>query len=648
MPHKMLMGLSGASYFQGVYPFLNWWKSGDEISVASSTHGNVKNTVTNIGYGFLDANGDLLNPVPAAVTSISRIFYAGSSVAMRTLGNKFDGEQFIAKWDGTATGSIDFLTTGNTVNTSVPGQITFTMGTSPGNTQLTLTPTNPNDPPRNIRIYQTRYATNMANGEIFSPDYVNLLKPFPVLRFMDFMRTNFSNVSPVNFSDIATEAYYQWGGVDGPKRGFPMSIVAKLAIATGATRVHVNIPEIANDACVTAMATALKTALNGTGIVAQYEYENEPWNQGFSALGYNITQGNALFGSDPDGSNFYGYRASQIMFIIRGVYSNRALWRGVLGTQTVTPSYTTGCFAGFDRWKAATSSSLSTFDLFDAVVVAGYFGDAVTTAPTSGATNANPAVISAPYHPYQTGDVIKFFSDQAGWSALNNTYQTVGAVVAGGSGTYALAGVNSTGFASYVYSYGNYSTKAKIWQLMDQSAALNSSSPGTYPTIYTYFNQQVTQSILTGTCPFGYSTSDNGTIPGLATIYFPAQMALATGRGLELNMYEAGNNIVGTAALIANGGVAQLNDYVIQYGYSAENAPLFSATSTAFFKVGGKYPAKFTDVGMPSYYGTWPAVRFFKTTANGNTDDTGNPVWQATLGFNNNKIPDTYTLRFGA
>ena len=116
-------------------------------------------------------------------------------------------------WDGTATCIIGGGGVGRKVAPKSilngGGRGTFRFGHNPGNTWATFTITNVNDPPRNIRIYQTRYAANIKSGEIFNPDWLAQIRNFGILRFMDWMVTNNSGIA--EFSQIADERYFAWG-----------------------------------------------------------------------------------------------------------------------------------------------------------------------------------------------------------------------------------------------------------------------------------------------------------------------------------------------------------------------------------------------------------------------------------------------------
>jgi hypothetical protein len=67
------------------------------------------------------------------------------------------------------------------------------------------------------------------------------------------------------------------------------------------------------------------------------------------------------------------------------------------------------------------------------------------TADTSGATQANPVVVSAAGHPFSNGDTVRIYGVE-GMTALNDSTYTVANAT---TDTFELAGVDGTGFAAY-------------------------------------------------------------------------------------------------------------------------------------------------------------------------------------------------------
>ena len=698
-------------------PFLNWAKVSSSWTLNRTAGGALSGAAIWSAGGYLNtATGELSNPLPSDVTSFSFLFFTQPiDPVMVTAGCKYDGETWVARWQGSATGNIDFLTTGGTQDKSVAGQISFTMGTAPGNTQLTLTPTNTNDPPHSIFIYQTRYAANVANGEMFNPDWLAQVGKFRTLRVMDWMGTNQMLDSQTDSSQFPTEAYTGWGNFNGgPLNGMPLSVLAKLANATGC-RIHFNFPHAASDQCITDVATFFKA---NTNLVVEYELSNEMWNFSFHQFGYFLYQGCRNFGkkianivastsptsititghgfttgqptgflvNDPNFSALNqttvnctvidantitipvstsgfgsftntdswasqdqsrypkqsGYRSAQMMNIIRGVYNDATRWEGVLPSFTTGAAVSTNLLVGIAKWKSDTSSSLNVSDLFKAIYITGYFGDAQPTGtPVSIGVGTTP-IINEVAHGRHVGDILRFFA-ATGMTQINNLNATITSVT---DADHYVIDRNTTGFSAWVNTTNNYIVRSLLWDMMDTSLTNHTNDPVTYPTKYTWFAQQVATSFLTGTCTAGFATS--GSVVNLQTVQWPAHMTIAQANGLELRQYENGSQFVGGGDIAGNGGNAQFTDYMLNTGWGTEIAAVYAAGLSAFYKLGGKYPDQFTIDGGGSRFGTWGALRFWKTNGNGNTDDTGNPKYQAILNFNNNKIPETYAVRLGS
>jgi hypothetical protein len=433
---SITLGLNGPTYFGTFSPFLNWLKQANPPSITRSAGGSLASQALWDAGGYLDpATGELMNPMPSDVLTYTRLFYTAYSYPTVTgiQSPSMAGETFVAKWDGSATGNVDFLTSGSSQNKTVPGQITFTQGTTDGTMQLTLTPTNVNDPPRNIRVYQSSYAANVAAGEIFNPDWLAELKQFKTLRFMDWGGTNSSTLT--SYSQLADLQFHRWcsaftasgtNGTNGPKGGCHPEIICALVAQTGCNA-YVCIPHQATDAYVTAFATYMR---DNTNVKVTYEYSNECWNTVFNQTTYCQTQGTASGFWPGDsaatrGQKWYGYRAAQVMKLVRDVYNDRTRWRGALGTQVVSTTVTNNALTGVNYYLTnGLAGALTVADLFNSIDGTGYFGD-VTSAPIfTTLTNANPGQITLAGHGLSNGTSLRLFVAR-GPTALDNTNVTV-------------------------------------------------------------------------------------------------------------------------------------------------------------------------------------------------------------------------------
>jgi len=621
----VLLGLCGPTYYNGFSPFLNWWKTAAPPTIARTSGDLTGKAIWDAGSYLSPATGEIISPAPADLVNIRRIFFAPPSNSNQVAaGCDYSGEKWIAEWDGSAIGYIDFLTTGGTQTQVGSNKITFQMGTRPGTTQLKLTLKDRNNPPRNIRIYQQRYATNVIAGETFNPDWLGTIKSFDTLRLMDWQCTNDSDVT--NFSQLADESYLAWcqplKTSLGAKGGIHPWLLCKLANATG-RKIHVCLPAKCTDAFVEEFATYIKA---NTKVEVTYEYSNECWNFGFQQTSYCLDQGSAIWPGNAARYNmWYGYRAAQIMKIIRGIYNDGSRWQGCISTQTVTTGPLSQTLIGINYFLRS-SPSLRVSDLFKGVYVTGYFGDLQKSRPITTISKTNPAFVQCKAHGYKEGQRIKIFI-QNGMKELDNVYAVVTNISAD---SFELKGIDATSYSLFV-SGNNYTVPALVFEIMDRSNAKFASDPKTYPTKYTHFSQQIAASMLTGNCPEGLVTTGN--VAALRATYWPGLKTLASANGLELRQYEGGSHFVGDIYLNGYGGQPQFTEFLINSGHSAEIGAVYAAAYAAFLTSGGTRPAKFVEGGLTSQFGTWAGIRYWPTAANSSKIDNANPVWKATTNF---------------
>lgn len=241
---KVNLGLDGPRTGDGWYPFLNIWKMSDEIQI--NTTGTSKftsrppNTAgsawldSTTGQSYVDANGELANPLPADATSMIRIYESHATGILTEYSRA--GEAWVLKFDGTAATVSSGLE--NVVR--VGNRITGTWATGAANKQLNFSAFDDNDPPRNIRFCPAAWEARLDAGEIFNPDWLaEVRRGSGIIRFMDWMVTN-KNRSTRTFANIPTEDFYIWAGANGSddsatggsaylQGGMPLSIMTRLA-----------------------------------------------------------------------------------------------------------------------------------------------------------------------------------------------------------------------------------------------------------------------------------------------------------------------------------------------------------------------------------------------------------------------------------
>lgn len=124
---------------------------------------------------------------------------------------------WILDWVGNGTIEVNSdVTTVSGSLTGTDGQYVFTNNvTSVGsgnNFLIGISATNAGNPISRIRVYRADQATNIANGEVWCPRFVQKLRTanFGVLRFMDWTQTNVSNV--VTWARRRSQDYITYGG----------------------------------------------------------------------------------------------------------------------------------------------------------------------------------------------------------------------------------------------------------------------------------------------------------------------------------------------------------------------------------------------------------------------------------------------------
>lgn len=246
-------------------------------------------------------------------------------------GGHLPGGTYVLDWQGEGTIELAHVPAEAVVER---GDHHMVLRLSPGQVlQIALTATDPDgtgDYLRDIRLYNTQHAELLAAGQQFTPEFLDRIDGFRVLRFMDWMGTNNSTVS--TWED-ATHAGAARETVPG---GAAVETMVDLANTVRADP-WFNIPHLATDDYIRQLATYVRDHLD-PGLVARFELSNEVWNWGFGQAQHAQAQAEALWGSDVEGGwmQWYGMRAAQMAGIVADVFGaetgSRAL--NVIATQS--------------------------------------------------------------------------------------------------------------------------------------------------------------------------------------------------------------------------------------------------------------------------------------------------------------------------
>ncbi|MGB3238411.1 MAG: IPT/TIG domain-containing protein [Geitlerinemataceae cyanobacterium] len=190
-------------------------------------------------------------------------------------------------------------------------------------TLLKITETDPNDYIRNITVVPEEYLEEYDRGEIFNPLFLNVIKDFRAIRFMDWMRTNSSEQSEWSNRPKVDDLDYRY-------KGIPVEIMVELANTIHADP-WFNMPHLATEEYMEEFAKYVRDNLDPS-LTAYVEHSNEVWNWGFKQTQYANTTGRERWAvnGDPEkapGNSYmqwHGMRTAQMCDIWKGTFAEES------------------------------------------------------------------------------------------------------------------------------------------------------------------------------------------------------------------------------------------------------------------------------------------------------------------------------------
>ncbi len=247
------------------------------------------------------------------------------------------------------------------------GEVSFDFTPGPGPVEIRLQRISKDgDYPRNITVVKEEHLQRHAAGELFNPDWLDILDGFDVLRFMDWMDTNDSAIT--GWEERPQLRDYSWA-----RRGVPLQVMLALANELGA-HPWFNMPHRADDSYLRNFARAVDAGLD-FDLKAYVEYSNEVWNWQFEQAAWADAQAQARWGGQDLWMQFYGGRAAEVAQIWSEVFGAPAPDRlvRVLSTQTGWLGLEEHSLSA-PLWVAEAADRQAPASYFDAYAVTGYFG----------------------------------------------------------------------------------------------------------------------------------------------------------------------------------------------------------------------------------------------------------------------------------
>ena len=271
--------------------------------------------------------------------------------------------------------------------------------------ELMILSTDPNhtgDYIRNIRVMHPGFHNADLNREIFHPDFLESIKQYKILRFMDWLRTNYSydttrdglgldsadtverfvQGSLTNYSNVNTPP--NWADrakVDdftfNTDKGMPIELMTRVGNQLNAD-IWLNIPHHADDEYVRSFADLVFQKLEPTQKV-YLEYSNEVWNDTFAQGNWVKQQGVSKWpnaNSHQARLNWYGMRSSQICEIWKEAWGNeRNRIVCVVGVQAYAEDKSGVVEQVMKCPLAGGDPTVHCGDNIDAIAIAPYFGN---------------------------------------------------------------------------------------------------------------------------------------------------------------------------------------------------------------------------------------------------------------------------------
>lgn len=318
--------------------------------------------------GLVDANG-YISGMPDGAWRITNILLHESASA----NPEVTAGEYTLRYKGE--GTINLQGYGLEVLSESDGEIVFQLAGDVHSIMLHIDGTDPNGTGNylhDISVVKSDYLDLHDAGQIFNPEWLDLIEDFRVIRFMDWMDTNGNEI--VEFGETNSAEHYTWRG----NGGVPLEVMVELANQAGVDP-WFTIPFHASDDYVRAFAQYLKDHLDPE-LKAHVEFSNEVWNYsyGFPQTAEADALGLELFGDqfgDYPHRQYYGYRAAEVLDIMAGVFGEDASDRlvKIMATQTRNddwPAWT--AVQGAEVYAAETGQDVS--GLFDQLAGTWYFG----------------------------------------------------------------------------------------------------------------------------------------------------------------------------------------------------------------------------------------------------------------------------------
>jgi hypothetical protein len=289
---------------------------------------------------------------------------AVSTIMVRATGGHYPGGVYTLLFDGDGDVQLGFDAEPVRVSNNGAGTANrvFTVTPTGEGIQVRIVRSNPANHVRNIRVYMPGFANGATT---FHPTFLDRLRPFSVLRFMDWPRTNRNPV--VRWADRTSPSYRSQAGSKGVAWEYAIELCNLLG-----KDAWLSVPHAADDDYVRSLAALVRDKL-ASNLKVYVEYSNEVWNGAFTQRKFVESAGAA---AGRDWIQQYVARSVELFRIFEATLGGRSRLVRVIAGQSDNSGV---CKQAIDALPAGAA---------DALAIAPYFGGHLGNAKHAAATSA--------------------------------------------------------------------------------------------------------------------------------------------------------------------------------------------------------------------------------------------------------------------
>ncbi|NOY69179.1 MAG: hypothetical protein GXP53_06755 [Deltaproteobacteria bacterium] len=266
-------------------------------------------------------------------------------------GGHYPSGNYTVLYDGK--GKISFKRAA-TIISSKPGRIIIHVNSDKGGFSLLIDETDPQNYIRNIRVIMPGFEDKYRENP-FHPDFLTRWHGIACIRFMNWMKTNGSQISKWSDRPTLMDATFS-------NKGVALEWMIDLCNRLGADPWFC-IPHQADDEYVDRFARLVKETLD-PGLKVYIEYSNEVWNSRFAQNKYAARAGRNFVtrgGKKEAAARYTAYRSIRIFKIWEGDFKGTSRLVRVLPSQAADPYLSRMILESFDAWKYADALAIAPY-----------------------------------------------------------------------------------------------------------------------------------------------------------------------------------------------------------------------------------------------------------------------------------------------